>query len=224
MAVILADPVTLAAMATPLDAAERDALCDLFLELGPDAPTLCEGWTTADLAAHLVVRERRPVAAAGIVVGPLAGLTERAMAGEKTKGYEAVVARVRGGPPPGPYRFGPLRAANVNEYFVHHEDVRRADGRRPRAGLAELDEALWGSLRRSAWLSLRRLGGGTGAVLVRSGTGERLVARKGEPAVTITGTPGELSLYLSGRRSAAEVTVTGPLEAVRALDAARLGI
>jgi uncharacterized protein (TIGR03085 family) len=48
---------------------ERSRLCDLFLEVGPDQPTLCEGWTTADLAAHLVIRERRPDAAPGILVG-----------------------------------------------------------------------------------------------------------------------------------------------------------
>lgn len=210
-------------MPPSLDAVERDALCDLFLEVGPDAPTLCEGWTTADLAAHLVVRERRPVAAAGIVVGPLATVTERAMEDEKAKGYEATVARVRSGPPPGPYRYGPLKAANLGEYFIHHEDVRRANGRGPRPGLTALDDALWRSTRRTARLHLRRLRG-TGAVLARSGTGERLVARSGEPAVTITGAPGELALFLSGRRSAAEVAVTGPEEAVAALASTRLGL
>ena len=45
---------------------ERLALCALLDETGPDAPTLCEGWTTGDLAAHLVLRERRPDAAAGV--------------------------------------------------------------------------------------------------------------------------------------------------------------
>ena len=39
---------------------ERQTLCDLMIDAVPDAPTLCEGWRTADLAAHLVVRERRP--------------------------------------------------------------------------------------------------------------------------------------------------------------------
>ena len=48
---------------------ERGRLCDLLLEVGPDAPTLCEGWTAADLAAHLVIRERKPLAAPGIVAG-----------------------------------------------------------------------------------------------------------------------------------------------------------
>ena len=45
-----------------------------FDETGPDGPTLCEGWQTRDLAAHLVLRERRPDAAAGVMGGPLAGL------------------------------------------------------------------------------------------------------------------------------------------------------
>ena len=29
---------------------ERQELCDLFESVGPDHPTLCEGWTAADLA------------------------------------------------------------------------------------------------------------------------------------------------------------------------------
>ncbi|MFM7872077.1 MAG: maleylpyruvate isomerase N-terminal domain-containing protein, partial [Actinomycetota bacterium] len=47
---------------------ERDLICDLFTNFGPDAPTLCAGWTTRDLAAHIAVRERRPDAAAGILI------------------------------------------------------------------------------------------------------------------------------------------------------------
>ena len=39
---------------------ERAALADLFVTLGPDQPTLCEGWDTKDLLVHLLVRERRP--------------------------------------------------------------------------------------------------------------------------------------------------------------------
>src|ERR1700754_3004842 len=38
---------------------ERQKLADLFASLGPDAPTMCTGWATRDLAAHLVIRERR---------------------------------------------------------------------------------------------------------------------------------------------------------------------
>ena len=47
---------------------ERAAMCDTFEKFGPDAPTLCEGWLTLDLAAHLVAREARSDAAVGLVV------------------------------------------------------------------------------------------------------------------------------------------------------------
>ncbi|WP_346995752.1 maleylpyruvate isomerase N-terminal domain-containing protein, partial [Dietzia sp. SLG310A2-38A2] len=39
---------------------ERSALVETMRAAGPEAPTLCAGWTTRDLAAHLVVREARP--------------------------------------------------------------------------------------------------------------------------------------------------------------------
>ena len=50
------------------DALERQQLCDLFVELGPDAPTLLEAWSTRDLAAHLVLREHDYLAAPGLVL------------------------------------------------------------------------------------------------------------------------------------------------------------
>ena len=55
---------------------ERAALVESLREHGPGAPTLCEEWTARDLAAHLVVRERRLDAAPGILVPQLAGYTE----------------------------------------------------------------------------------------------------------------------------------------------------
>src|SRR5690349_5274014 len=83
---------------------ERAALCDTLERLGPDAPTLCAGWTTADLAAHLVVRERDPRSGPGIVAGDAFGgrfgrYTEKLMGREKAKGYPALLARLRSGPP-----------------------------------------------------------------------------------------------------------------------------
>ncbi len=50
------------------DVIERKLLADLFDELGPDAPTLLEPWTTRDLAAHLVLREHDYLAAPGLVL------------------------------------------------------------------------------------------------------------------------------------------------------------
>jgi uncharacterized protein (TIGR03085 family) len=69
-----------------LDQRERDELCELFLELGPTAPTLCEGWDTLDLAAHLWIREHQPTAAAGILVPRFAERTERMQAKAADRG------------------------------------------------------------------------------------------------------------------------------------------
>ena len=58
---------------TSLVKLERSALADTLEQIGPNQPTLCTGWRTQDLLAHLVVRERRPDAAAGILIPFLAG-------------------------------------------------------------------------------------------------------------------------------------------------------
>ena len=112
-------------MADSLARRERRDLCDLALVLGPDAPTLCEGWTSSDLMAHLVVRERNPVAAAGNAVPRLAGINRRAMDREQSRGYEVLVERYR---KPAAFlrALRPVdEAMNAFELLVHHEDLRR---------------------------------------------------------------------------------------------------
>jgi uncharacterized protein (TIGR03085 family) len=138
---------------------ERRALCDLLADIGPDQPTLCSGWQTADLAAHLVLRERRPDAGAGVMGGPLAGYTRRVQA--KLSGrtsFSRLVELIRTGPP----RISVFRLPgaddrlNLVEYFVHHEDVLRAQPDwQPRKLNADLSEVLWDRLR-LAKLMLRK--------------------------------------------------------------------
>ena len=78
--------------------AEREALCDTLMEVGPDVPTLCGTWTSADLLAHLIVREGRPDQAAGILAAPLAGRTEAAMSRLLDKNdFADLVERLRQG-------------------------------------------------------------------------------------------------------------------------------
>ena len=211
-------------MSAHLDAVERERLCDLFVEVGPDAPTLCEGWTTADLAAHLVVRERDPRSGPGIMLGGrFEDYTTRLMAREKERGYEAVVQRVRSGPPPLPWRIPGLRdLLNLQEYFVHHEDVRRPNGHGPRSDVPELQEALWRNLQRGARLQVRKVRD-VGVELVWPDH-EPIVARKGEPTVRVVGDPGEILLRLFGRTVAAQVDVQGDRVAVESFDRAKLGI
>src|SRR5262249_24979832 len=111
--------------ATDLLLQERGALCDTLVSVGPEAPTLCTGWLTADLAAHLLAREKRPDAGPGIIVpGPFARHTQRVMEKYKAKGYDPMITELRAGPPR-LFRVGPMAAANVVENWIHHEDVRR---------------------------------------------------------------------------------------------------
>jgi uncharacterized protein (TIGR03085 family) len=210
-----------------LDARERRELCDLFGDLGPDAPTLCEGWTTFDLAVHLVVRERRPQAAPGILLGgPFARLLERATERERARGYDAVVERVRNGPPPGPFAVPGLRTVvNLNEYAVHHEDVRRANGLGPREHRDDLQDALWRLLRRGARLQLRKVRHEISVRIRRSDglDGTDITAGSGAEAI-LSGEPLELVLYLMGRTDAAQVSIGGDERAAEVLRSASLGI
>jgi uncharacterized protein (TIGR03085 family) len=202
--------------------AERAALCDTLSDVGPSAPTLCEGWLTLDLAAHLVAREARSDAALGLVLpGPFARHLQRVMDRYKTRGYDVLVAMLRSGPPV-MHRKGPLAAANVNENFVHHEDVRRANGKGPRELDAETDAILWKLLGFGARLAKRKVKG-AGLVLRTPDGRERTVSSDG-PMVTLTGTPGELSLFMSGRKEAADIQRDGPPEAVAIVLAANFGV
>ncbi|MDP9845059.1 TIGR03085 family metal-binding protein [Streptosporangium lutulentum] len=203
--------------------AERAALGDLLARLGPDAPTLCEGWTTFDLAAHLVLRERRVDAAGGILLKPLAGYTAKVQESLKaTHGYAGLVDLLRSGPS-GLYRLPGLdRAANTVEFFVHHEDVRRAQRVwEPRELPADLEETFWKQARGGIRLFLRR--SPVRVALHRLGGGVAVGGPKDAPQAEVTGTAGELLLFCFGRQSHARVDVTGDDEVVARLMDAPLG-
>jgi uncharacterized protein (TIGR03085 family) len=207
------------------DAVERARLCDLFDELGPDAPTLLEPWTTRDLAAHLVLREHDYLAGPGLVLpGAWGRFAERRREALALRSFAGLVAAIQSGPPPGFFRIGWVRRMpNLNEFFVHHEDVRRANGRGPRTNEDAMDEALWRNVSRAPWLLARRLRG-AGLELQWAGTTRTVRARRGEPIARIAGSPGEVLLYLFGRKGAADVEVSGPAAAVEAVRCARFGM
>jgi len=206
------------------DAAERIQLSDLFDELGPEAPTLLAPWTTRDLAAHLVLRER-DLAGPGLVLpGAWARFAERRRRALARRDFAGLVATIRSGPPPGFFRIGWVRRLpSLNEFFVHHKDVRRAHGRGPRTNEHAMDEALWRNVNRSSWFLARRLGS-AGLELQWAGTARTVRARRGEPTARIVGPPGELLLYLFGRQSAAHVEVSGPAAAVEAVRRGQFGM
>ncbi|MGK5441930.1 TIGR03085 family metal-binding protein [Micromonospora sp. URMC 105] len=202
---------------------EREALADLMLELGPDAPTVNEGWTTRDLAAHLVVRERRLDAAGGIVLPPLRGYAERVRRRIAARPWAELVGLVRRPPVWSPVS-NPLvdELANTLEFFIHHEDVRRAGaGWQPRDLPAGLRGRLWKPVSLLARTALRRF---PADLLVQApGHGELSVGRGGD-RVRLVGSPGELALFLSGRQRVARVQVDGPAPLADRLRHARLGL
>jgi len=200
---------------------ERAALCDTLERYGPDAPTLCVGWATLDLAAHLVAREARSDAAIGLVIPMFAKHLQNVMDRYKARGYEPLVAMLRTGPP-WMHRTGPLAVANVNENFIHHEDVRRASGEGPRVIDEEMDAILWRMLGFGARMSKKAVKGA--ALTLRTPDArERVVSAEGL-AVTMTGPPGELSLYMAGRKEAAEVVLDGDAAAIAIVHAAAFGV
>jgi len=203
---------------------ERLLLADLLESVGPDVPTLCKGWTTRDLAAHIVVRERRPDAAGGIMIKPLAGRLAKVQGEFAAKPYEQLLELIRTGPP----RLslfgipGADEVANTVEFYVHGEDVRRAqEGWSPRVLDPEFAEVLWKRLARTAPLTGRRSPAG---LVLRRPDGQTAVARKGSPVVTVTGEPGELLLFAMGRQEKAEVTLEGDKETVSKVQRAELGM
>ncbi|MER7928196.1 MULTISPECIES: TIGR03085 family metal-binding protein [unclassified Streptomyces] len=204
---------------------ERLLLADLLETAGPDAPTLCEGWQTRDLAAHVVVRERRADAAGGIMIKQLAPRLERVMTEFTAKPYEELIQLIRTGPP----RFSPFQlkqldeASNTVEFYVHTEDVRRAqEGWTPRELDPVFQDALWSRLERMARLMGRTAP--TGLVLRRP-DGQTAVAHKGTPVVTVTGEPSELLMFAHGRQSVAKVELDGDENAIAKLQQAKqLGI
>jgi uncharacterized protein (TIGR03085 family) len=192
----------------------------LFEDLGPDAPTLNEGWTNADLAAHLHARERRIDSNAGLVIPKLHFWTARVEEGMKESiPYPALVRKLRTGPP----LVGLRDRVDLHEWFVHHEDVRRANGMGPREESPELwalDDAVWGIIPIFGPMLARRVS--VGVVLV-SHDGRRRKIRRGEHVVEVHGRPTELFLELFNRREVADTKTIGDDTAVEQWKAARLG-
>lgn len=200
---------------------ERAALIAALREVGPDAPTLCDGWDARDLAAHLMVREYRVDAAPGILIPRFAAHTARVQdeVAEHTE-WDDLVNKVASGPP----LYSPLKlvdsVANVAEMFIHHEDIRRAQ---PNWEPRTLDSDLTGRLRRTlsmmARLTLSKM---PARVQLRTPDGETVLVAGRGPAVTVTGPPEELLLFSTGRL--ARVDYSGDPEVVQAVQNAPKGL
>ncbi len=194
-------------------ASERHALATLMRAVGPDAPTLCEGWTVKDLLIHLIIRENHPLAALGMFAAPAQEKLRDKTAELAEEPFDALVRQWESGS-----RLWPLakldRIMNVAEHFVHHEDVRRMlPDSHPRSFTRSDQSQLYDAARFAGKVMLKR----STIPVILEPTGwprvvvhdRRGVADAGGQVATIRGDIGEIVLWIFGR-DVAEVTVTDP--------------
>lgn len=204
-------------------ASERKTIADTLREAGPLAPTLCRGWDTRHMVAHLLLRETKPLVAAGVMGGPLSNRTLRITAklAHKLTGqrrYEKAIEDFEKLP-----GYLGMRTRNPNtdttinliEYFVHTEDIRRAvgDDWEPRVLDYDVEARIWSDLLGRAGLMARKK---YPAGLILESPGFEPAAKTifhpqpGAEATILRGAPGELALYLFGREPQARVERIDP--------------
>ncbi len=209
---------------TSIAAHERALLCALAQQVGPDSPTLCEGWTAKDLVVHLLLREGHPASVA-IVVPKLQPLLDRATSRATREDFASLVKRLRHGPPVwSPFAVPKLGSAlNLLEYYIHHEDVRRAQPDwEPRSLTPREENGIWRAVRHAGRVMVTSAD--VGVVAERSDTGERVTLKKGRREVTVRGLPSEVALYVYGRKDHSHVDLLGDDADVASLGEAPLGI
>lgn len=194
---------------------------------GPDAPTLCEGWNTRDLAAHLVVREARPEAA-GVVVPALAARLETLRVRQTERPWPELLDVIEAGPP----WYSPLRiadtVANTAEYLVHHEDVRRAGQGWTRREFEQHDlDRLWALSTLIARTMLRKVPARIDLCVPQtigmSSAASVSVGAALAPFVTVTADPVELLLWAFGRDQV-EIEISGAQAGISALESVTRGV
>jgi uncharacterized protein (TIGR03085 family) len=216
---------------------ERAALAEAVAVAGPDAPTLCEGWTARDLLAHVVVRERRPDSGPGLLVPALAGWTEHVRRRAAERPFDDLLRGLREGPPW--YSLlalpGADEAANLAEFFVHTEDVRRGAGTVPPRELpAGLRDRIWQLLSRQARFAFRRCpplelvrtddGAAPAATVAAVRAGSASVPAAGPEPLRLRGPAPELLLHAFNRTTASLVEIEGDAASVAQLGRIRLGL
>lgn len=191
---------------------ERRHLAALLRRVGPDAPTLCEGWDARDLAVHLALRDSRPDAVVGTVAPkvPVIGSHARNVTQKyEDMSWDRLVELVERPPLHSPGRWSPLdKRMNTGEFFVHHEDVRRAQPQwHARQLLHDEQRDLWNMVKLMAPALLRKEK--HSVVLLAAGFGAVRGGKKSARHVELVrGEPSELLLWAFGRREQADVEIT----------------
>jgi len=168
----------------------------------------------------VILRERRPDAAAGIMVPALAGHTQSVQDEIAAQPWPSLIWRVRNRPT---LLIGLVDdLINTTEFFIHGEDVRRATPQWEPLPLVQAREAaFWRTLRVRGRLFFRRSPVG---VVLELPDGSSHVAKEGTPSVTLVGAASELLLYAYGRTDHTTVEVRGDAATVRAFTGTDLSV
>jgi len=190
---------------------ERIALADALESAGPGAPTLCPPWSARDLAAHVIVRERR-LEALGLALPALGNRLETARAAMADRPWAELLSLVR----QRPFWFPELldRLVNGVEFFIHTEDVRRAtDGWIPRPTEPHRETAMNRALASGGRGFFRKSPVGV-RLRVPDGTEREVKSQTEDGSVTLSGPATELMLYAAGRTGHARVDIEGDTDAI----------
>ncbi len=214
--------------------ADAVALLESLTEEQWQATTLCEGWNVTDLVAHMVARETQPLrfVVAEATKGKL-GLDSADLMRKAVKhGRFKLLQQLRNGPPLA-FRLPGIALANFIEHWVHNEDLRLAGLNKPRSSAPAVQNLIWKLLHINARMMLRSFKTAGIIGLVRP-NGQALAFQVGgafprqakiaDAGVKIIGEPGEILLYLFGRKAAAKVTIEGEQHLVQALSNAVMGL
>ncbi|MBI3979183.1 MAG: maleylpyruvate isomerase family mycothiol-dependent enzyme [Chloroflexi bacterium] len=206
---------------------ERARLVDLLAGLSDEEwqqPSQCQGWSVAQLAAHVVVSgDRLPWDLPWFLLTGRSGnrWMEQKIADELAGGPAGVVAELRKSEIPRMARLlGAMgRILEYGEVLVHQEDIRRPLGK-PRP--APPDPGATWALIRFYSSQLKRLAH-SGRVLLAASDGDRMLFQVGggarpvplatdaAPDATVRGEPMELVLFLTGRPATVIIAGEGPL-------------
>lgn len=195
---------------------ERSAICQTLRKLGPDQPTLCQGWSTKDLLVHLIVRENRPDAAVGLFIPFLSTYTDSVSKKYSEKSFEDLIMIFENGPKsPSPFSLPKVdELANTFEFLVHHEDILRAqDNYQPRKLSEEDAKFVWSRFTKSAVFFMRKIKVG---VVAKTDQGIYTLKR-GNDVVTISGNLIDLVMFAFGRKNTTEINFEGNPTAVEKL-------
>jgi uncharacterized protein (TIGR03085 family) len=207
---------------TSLAKRERLAISQLLRKLGPEAPTLCEGWNSFDLLVHLVSRETRPDAAIGLVVPALSSYTSKVAQDIKSRGFENLITEFEHGPKRTSFFAlpGVDNLANSFEFLIHHEDLLRGQPDYSPRTLDEDDKKLiWKRFTQSGKLLMRKAKVG---IIAQSDQGTYTI-KSGNSCVTMKGEVIDLLLFAYGRKAHVNIEFEGEESAIRILKETKFG-